>query len=305
MSNTKQEPAKSEDVKVDFYFLSPVQVVKVEADNLEAVARWCGGEVQETESRRVKGRKDPYVWVPTPEGSKISWAFPGMYITKRLVITIKGELRETFAVFRRDYFDKNYFGTQKLAVDKTWERQEKETRKRRAKVDVASKMQDAMHDAVLKAQKAVQEAAAKAGISLDDVDLSALDDVRDEIDAQALNGTGTKIVTPGTQVTANPKRIKGHNHSSIQTEDLGGLSKEPTTETIKDEIHGTTARDLMEMEQNGVELSPDEKAKVADYVAEQEYRQSQIDAEAAEEAERAGKNVRVMEDVPVSEEAGV
>ena len=106
-----------------FYFLSPVEVVKVTSQNLEEVAKWCGGSIHQTESRRVPGRMDSYVLVPTPSEKHISWAFPGMFITKRLVVTVKDELRETFAVFRRDYFEKNYFDTPKDAADKTWERQ--------------------------------------------------------------------------------------------------------------------------------------------------------------------------------------
>jgi len=104
-----------------FYFLSPVEVVKVTSSNLEEVAEWCGGKVAQTESRRVPGRMDSYVWVPTPKGSNISWAFPGMFITKRLVLTMKNELKATWAVFRRDYFEKNYFETPQDAVNKTWE----------------------------------------------------------------------------------------------------------------------------------------------------------------------------------------
>lgn len=109
-------------LKPSFYFLSPVEVVKVSSSNLEEVAEWCGGQVATTESRRVSGRIDSYVWVPTPKGTAISWAFPGMFITKRCVVTLKGELRETFAVFRKEYFDKNYFEDPKAAVDGTWER---------------------------------------------------------------------------------------------------------------------------------------------------------------------------------------
>lgn len=105
-----------------FFFLSPVEVVKVTSSNLEEVAEWCGGKVAETESRRVAGRMDKYVWVPTPKGTSISWAFPGMYITKRLVRTVKDDIRVTFAVFRKDYFDKNYFDSPNQAVDETWER---------------------------------------------------------------------------------------------------------------------------------------------------------------------------------------
>ena len=105
-----------------FYYLSPVEVVKVNSQNLEEVAEWCGGRVAQAESKKIEGRIDRYVWVPTPKGSKISWAFPGMFVTKRLVVTVKGELRETWSVFRKDYFEKNYFTTSDFAVDRTWER---------------------------------------------------------------------------------------------------------------------------------------------------------------------------------------
>lgn len=105
-----------------FYFLSPVEVVKVTLQNLNEVAEWCGGKVASTESRRVPGRMDSYVWVPTPKGTAISWAFPGMFVTKRLVRTVKDELRVTYAVFRKDYFEKNYFDSPLAAVEQTWEK---------------------------------------------------------------------------------------------------------------------------------------------------------------------------------------
>lgn len=105
-----------------FYFLSPVEVVKVTLQNLSEVAEWCGGKVASTESRRVPGRMDSYVWVPTPKGTAISWAFPGMFVTKRLVRTVKDELRVTYAVFRKDYFEKNYFDSPIQAVEQTWEK---------------------------------------------------------------------------------------------------------------------------------------------------------------------------------------
>lgn len=108
-----------------FYFLSPVEVVEVTSQNLEEVAEWCGGKVATTESRRVPGRMDSYVWVPTPKGTSISWAFPRMFVTKRLVRTIKDELRTTYSVFRRDYFEKNYFENPTQAVNETWEREAK------------------------------------------------------------------------------------------------------------------------------------------------------------------------------------
>lgn len=107
-------------LNAQFYFLSPVEVVKVTVQNLQEVAEWCGGVVAQTESRRKPGTMDKYVWVPTPEGAKVSSAFPGMYVTRRLVATNKGELKVTWAVFRLDYFEANYFGAPGEAVDKTW-----------------------------------------------------------------------------------------------------------------------------------------------------------------------------------------
>lgn len=110
----------------NFYFLSPVEVMQVTRDNLEQVAEWCGGVVSETESRRVKGRMDKYVWVPCPKEAKISWAFVGMFVTRRVVNTTKtspegrDELKITWAVFRHDYFKKNYFETPDIAITETW-----------------------------------------------------------------------------------------------------------------------------------------------------------------------------------------
>lgn len=138
----------------DFFFLSPVEVVKVTSQNLEEVAEWCGGSVQKTESRRVPGRMDSYVLVPTPKDTNISWAFPGMFITKRLVVTVKDELRATYAVFRRDYFEKNYFSTPKDAADKTWEREAKEKASvKTVKVEVSNNVGQAL----IEAQKTLQE----------------------------------------------------------------------------------------------------------------------------------------------------
>lgn len=148
-----------------FYFLSPVEVVKVTSQNLAEVAEWCGGSVQETESRRVPGRMDKYVLVPTPKDTNISWAFPGMFITKRLVVTVKDELRETYAVFRRDYFEKNYFDTPKQAADKTWERQEAEKNKPapKAEVHVTVNVGQALVEAQQQLEKA-KELLVEAGV---------------------------------------------------------------------------------------------------------------------------------------------
>lgn len=168
-----------------FYFLSPVEVAKVTSTNLEEVAEWCGGSVQETDSRRVPGRTDKYVLVPTPNGTNISWAFPGMFITKRLVVTVKDELRETYAVFRRDYFEKNYFDTPVLASEKTWERQviERENKKAKAaQVHVTVNVGQAL----LEAQRALEETrrlALAAG-----VDLSSLEGLSEAEVERELNG---------------------------------------------------------------------------------------------------------------------
>lgn len=113
-----------------FHFLSPIEVVKVTSHNLQEVAEWCGGKVAETPSTHRPGTMDKYVWVPTPKGTTISWAFPGMFVTKRLVRSVKDDLRVTFAVFRRDYFEKNYFASPDEAVTHTWERHFKEEAKK-------------------------------------------------------------------------------------------------------------------------------------------------------------------------------
>lgn len=153
-------------MKQDFYFPAPVLVVKVTNQNLEEVAEWCGGIVQECESRRKPGSKDQYVLVPTPKNNDVSWAFPGMFITKRLVITMKGELKATWAVFRRDYFEKNYFDSYKSATAATWDRENDERLKARPEVNVSVSVGDAMHDAVEKIKREVAAAAEKAGIEI-------------------------------------------------------------------------------------------------------------------------------------------
>lgn len=155
-------------LSLQYHFLSPVESVKVTSQNLEDVAKWCGGKVAQTESRRVPGRMDSYVWVPTPKDTKLSWAFPGMIITKRLVVTVKGELRSTWAVFRRDYFDKNYFETPQDAVDQTWEREKSERenpKSQRPEVVVNVSVGDAMGEAFEKVQAEVARIAEEHGIS--------------------------------------------------------------------------------------------------------------------------------------------
>lgn len=122
-------------MKTQFYFPAPVEVVKVTNENLAEVAEWCGGKVASTESRKVPGRMDSYVWVPTPKGNAVSWAFPGMFITKRMVVTVKDEMKATYAVFRKDYFSRNYFDTPSEAVDKTWEKGAKKKQANKPKVE--------------------------------------------------------------------------------------------------------------------------------------------------------------------------
>lgn len=112
-------------MKTQFYFSAPVEVVKVTNENLAEVAEWCDGKVAATESRRVAGRMDSYVWVPTPKGNSLSWAFPGMYITKRLAVSVKDEIKATYQVFRRDYFSRNFFDSPLEAVENTWEKGKK------------------------------------------------------------------------------------------------------------------------------------------------------------------------------------
>lgn len=111
------------ELSTDFFFLSPVEAVKVTPKNLKAVAEWCGGKVDKKKSERVPGRVDSFVVVPTPRGAAISMAFPGMFVTKRLAVNENDDLKATFSVMRRDYFAKNYFETPAAASDATWERQ--------------------------------------------------------------------------------------------------------------------------------------------------------------------------------------
>ena len=105
-----------------FHFLAPVEAVKLTKKNLKEVAEWCGGKLAETPSRRVPNQMEPYVEVPTTDETKIAWAFPGMYVTRRLVVSRNGDLKQTWAVFRSDYFEKNYFDTPQDSVSATWEK---------------------------------------------------------------------------------------------------------------------------------------------------------------------------------------
>lgn len=109
------------------YFTSPLEAVQVKDDNMEEIATWCGGRV-------VHDSDKPYVWVPVPENSKITAALPGMWITRRCVISLKNEIKYTFSIFRPDYFKKNYFDSPAGAVDATWEKADRQkTRKKNPK----------------------------------------------------------------------------------------------------------------------------------------------------------------------------
>lgn len=113
-------------LKKQYFFMSPVQVVKVTTHNIEQAAEWCGGEIKTTESRRNPGRTDKYIDVPVPKGSALVMAFPGMYITKRCVITLEDTIKVTYAVFRKNFFEKNYFLKPLDSVDASWTRLENE-----------------------------------------------------------------------------------------------------------------------------------------------------------------------------------
>lgn len=109
-----------------FYFMSPVQVVKVTTHNIEQAATWCGGTIKTTESRRNPGRSDRYIDVPVPKGAALVMAFPGMFITKRVVINLENEIKVTYGVFRKDFFEKNYWAEPLESVDACWTRLENE-----------------------------------------------------------------------------------------------------------------------------------------------------------------------------------
>lgn len=129
------------------YFQSPLEVVKVTSENIQEAADWCGGTIEQVESRHVPGRMDSYIQVPTPKANKInkgSWAFPGMFITKRLVVTEKDTLKATFSVFRKDYLTKNCFVQPEEAFEATHGRAAREAFERETNpTAVAQAMQKA------------------------------------------------------------------------------------------------------------------------------------------------------------------
>lgn len=102
------------------FFPPPVEAVKVTTANLEEIADWCNGRVCKTERKTEPGSYDTYVWVPTPKGASVFAAYPGMYVTKRVAVNTKGNLKVSWAVFHRDYFDKNYFQNPVVAIAQVW-----------------------------------------------------------------------------------------------------------------------------------------------------------------------------------------
>lgn len=108
-------------INKQFFFSAPAEVVRVTKNNLHEVAEWCGGKVAETPSKKDPNKMSPYVWVPTPPRTRLTWAFVGMYVTKRLIVGVDGKITESWQVFRRDYFQANFFETPDAAIKGTWE----------------------------------------------------------------------------------------------------------------------------------------------------------------------------------------
>lgn len=196
----------SNTMKQDFFFLSPVLVMKVTNNNLDEVAEWCGGTVLETESRRVQGRMDKYVLVPTPKESKVSWAFPGMFVTKRLVITMQGKLKATWAVFRRDYFEKNYFESVEAAAAATWEREHDERNLVKEPVTVNVNVGEAIHEATL---AKIQEIARQAG-----------GHVTINVGPTQPFSHKEEIMTPGTEVSIPEAAIEEKEIPEVSVDDI-------------------------------------------------------------------------------------
>lgn len=201
-------------LNIQHYFTSPVEVVKVTPKNLEEVAAWCGGKVARTESRRVKGRVDSYVWVPTPKGSVISWAFPGMYITKRLAVTEKNELKATFSVFRKDYFSKNYFENPTKAVDATWEREDKEKKKASRQARTITIVVDEDED--------IQETAAKLQGVLDgSYEAVPVPAVPEEVEAEFLQDAGDSLPDSmvGQRELLHEEAVEAESETELELDD--------------------------------------------------------------------------------------
>jgi hypothetical protein len=98
------------------YFGPPVEAVQVTTSNMEEVAEWCGGRIASWEKKAQPGREFKYIWVPVPRGTKVYWAYPGMWVVKRKATNSMGVVKTTLAVFHREYFEKNFFENPVLAA---------------------------------------------------------------------------------------------------------------------------------------------------------------------------------------------
>jgi hypothetical protein len=254
-----------------FYFLSPVEVVKVTPQNMEEVAEWCGGKVAQVENKRKPGEMTKFVWVPTPKSSPMPNSYPGMYVTKRVVVTVDDQLKSTFSVFRKDYIDKNYFDTPALAVDATWERLAKEERVKAKPVPQAPKKQPVMPMEKLMGPEYAQDTPVDAAqVRLEDAVLQTdskgnsftgsqfienekgqFEPVPEKTDEEKLKGAYETIqkLNPGTVIVHGDGK-PGPTATAVPVENLGGLyEKEPekTLAELEDGVDKTEAS-LFELE---------------------------------------------------------
>ncbi|RTL03855.1 hypothetical protein EKK58_11815 [Candidatus Dependentiae bacterium] len=94
---------------IETFYMAPVDAVRVTKTNMAEVAAWCGGEVQTLESNTHPGQLVEYVLVPSKNKTRFrTHAFPGMYISRRFVALPNQKKRATYAVFKQDYFEKNF-----------------------------------------------------------------------------------------------------------------------------------------------------------------------------------------------------
>lgn len=102
-------------METSLYFGPPVEAVQVSAANMDEVAQWCGGKIATWEKKAQPGRIFTYIWVPVPKGTKVYWAYPGMWIVKRKATNSMGAMKTTWAVFHKEYFEKNFFANPAFA----------------------------------------------------------------------------------------------------------------------------------------------------------------------------------------------
>lgn len=242
-----------------FYFLSPVEVVKVTPQNMEEVAEWCGGKVAQVENKRKPGEMTKFVWVPTPKSSPMPNAYPGMYVTKRVVITVDNQLKTTFSVFRKDYIDKNYFDTPNLAVDATWERVAKEERaKNSAKpVPVAPKKKEPVVPIEkLMGEHGSQDATPEQVKGLTSVVAGPVDEVQTTDEKLQEAFETIESIIPGLQITANASDdgpVLDINYAREAAQVLEGIDKDvnkPTYEEVYDQVVDEVNQQLLEKTAN-------------------------------------------------------